>query len=117
MIRFSDTITISRAPAVVFAYLADFENVPRWNYATASTRRLNSGPVADHGDRVHAQDVPHGGGMLVHQCRRHWHSQRCRQPRGPELVHQPGQPPPRPPLGPSLHHHGQHGYRTLPREL
>jgi Polyketide cyclase / dehydrase and lipid transport len=46
MIRFSNTITISRPQPVVFAYLADFENVPRWNYAIASTRRLDPGPIA-----------------------------------------------------------------------
>ena len=50
MIRFSNTITIARAPAVVFAYLANFENLPRWNYAIASTRTLNPGPV-DVGSR------------------------------------------------------------------
>jgi uncharacterized protein YndB with AHSA1/START domain len=46
MIRFSNTITISRPPAVVFAYLANLENVRRWNYAIASTRKLDPGPVA-----------------------------------------------------------------------
>lgn len=29
----------------MFAYLADFENVPTWNYAIAETRKLSEGPV------------------------------------------------------------------------
>jgi Polyketide cyclase / dehydrase and lipid transport len=32
-------------PAVVFAYLADFENVPRWNYAIAETHKVTAGAV------------------------------------------------------------------------
>jgi uncharacterized protein YndB with AHSA1/START domain len=44
--RFTNTITIDRPPAAVFAYLADFENVPQWNYAIQQTRKLTDGPVA-----------------------------------------------------------------------
>ena len=29
----------------VFAYLADFENVPSWNYAIAETEKTSDGPV------------------------------------------------------------------------
>jgi hypothetical protein len=29
----------------VFAYLADLENLPRWNYAIEETRKITSGPV------------------------------------------------------------------------
>ncbi|HYU04762.1 MAG TPA: SRPBCC family protein [Jatrophihabitantaceae bacterium] len=43
--RFVNTITIDRAPSAVFAYLAEFENVPRWNYAIAETRKATDGPV------------------------------------------------------------------------
>jgi hypothetical protein len=43
--RFTNTITIDRQLAVVFAYLADFENLPRWNYAIGETRKLTTGPV------------------------------------------------------------------------
>src|SRR5262249_58687597 len=39
------TIPIARRPAEVFAYLAHFENVPRWNYAISDTRKTSSGPV------------------------------------------------------------------------
>ena len=43
--RFANTITIHRPPEVVFDYLAEFENVPNWNYAIAETRKTSAGPV------------------------------------------------------------------------
>ena len=43
--RFTNTITIDRQPAAVFAYLADLENLPRWNYAIRETRKITTGPV------------------------------------------------------------------------
>jgi uncharacterized protein YndB with AHSA1/START domain len=43
--RFQNTITIERSPAEVFAYLADFENIPTWNYAIVETRKISHGPV------------------------------------------------------------------------
>jgi uncharacterized protein YndB with AHSA1/START domain len=43
--QFTNAVTIRRSPPDVFAYLADFENVPRWNYAIAETRKASSGPV------------------------------------------------------------------------
>jgi carbon monoxide dehydrogenase subunit G len=42
---FENTITIHRAPEEVFAFLADFENVPKWNYAIDKTRKTSPGPV------------------------------------------------------------------------
>jgi uncharacterized protein YndB with AHSA1/START domain len=42
--RFTNTITIDRPPASVFAYLADLENLPAWNYALAETRQVSPGP-------------------------------------------------------------------------
>ena len=44
--RFTNTITIDRAQDAVFAYLADLENLPRWNYAIQETRKVSPGPVA-----------------------------------------------------------------------
>ena len=44
-VTFTNTITIDRAPADVFAYLSEFENIPRWNYAIAETRKISEGPV------------------------------------------------------------------------
>ncbi len=43
--KFTNTITINRQPADVFAYLADFENLPRWNYAISETRKMTAGSV------------------------------------------------------------------------
>ena len=42
--RFTNTITIESPPATVFAYLANLENLPQWNYALAETRQLTPGP-------------------------------------------------------------------------
>jgi hypothetical protein len=46
VIRFSNTIDIARAPADVFAYLADLEHTPEWNWAITRTRKVSPGPVA-----------------------------------------------------------------------
>ena len=43
--RFENTITIGRDRAEVFAYLADFENVPKWNYAIVETRNISDTPL------------------------------------------------------------------------
>ena len=48
--RFTNTVTIDRPAAAVFAFLADFENLPRWNYAIQETRKISAGPV-DVGSR------------------------------------------------------------------
>jgi uncharacterized membrane protein len=43
--RFTNVVEIRRPAEEVFAYLADFENVPRWNYAIESTTKVSEGPV------------------------------------------------------------------------
>lgn len=43
--RFVNTVDVGRPAEEVFAYLADFENVPEWNYAIESTTKLSGGPV------------------------------------------------------------------------
>jgi carbon monoxide dehydrogenase subunit G len=50
--RFTNTITIARRQDAVFAYLADLENLPAWNYAIQKTRKVTTGPV-DIGTRYH----------------------------------------------------------------
>ena len=45
METFKNTVTIRRTAEEVFAFLADFENVPRWNYAIESTTKVSPGPV------------------------------------------------------------------------
>lgn len=45
METFENTVTIRRPPDDVFAFLADFENVPSWNHAIESTTKTSAGPV------------------------------------------------------------------------
>lgn len=45
MPAFENTATIQRPAEEVFAFLADFENVPMWNYAIEDTRKMSAGPV------------------------------------------------------------------------
>jgi uncharacterized protein YndB with AHSA1/START domain len=44
-IRFENTIDIRVDRARVFAYLADIEHTPAWNWAIASSQKLTPGPV------------------------------------------------------------------------
>jgi carbon monoxide dehydrogenase subunit G len=43
--EFANTITIERPVQDVFEFLADFDNVPKWNYAIVETRKTSAGPV------------------------------------------------------------------------
>ena len=43
--RFTHTITIDRRPDAVFAYLADLEHLPDWNYAIQRTSKVTPGPA------------------------------------------------------------------------
>jgi hypothetical protein len=45
MPAFENTVTIQRPAGEVFAFLADFENIPRWNYAIEETKKASAGPV------------------------------------------------------------------------
>jgi uncharacterized protein YndB with AHSA1/START domain len=42
---FENTVMIRRPIEEVFAFLADFENIPKWNYAIVETRKVSEGPV------------------------------------------------------------------------
>ena len=55
MEAFKNAVTIQRTPEEVFTFLADFENVPKWNYAIESTTKVSPGPV--------------GMGTVYHQIR------------------------------------------------
>lgn len=44
--RFQNTVTINRTVEEVFAFLAEFENVPTWNDAIEQTIKTSPGPVA-----------------------------------------------------------------------
>ena len=43
--RFSNQITIGRPPHEVFEFVADPENIPKWNYAIEETKKTSGGPV------------------------------------------------------------------------
>lgn len=43
--RFRNTVMIRRSPREVFEFLADFENVPKWNDAIVETHKTSEGPV------------------------------------------------------------------------
>ena len=45
MQTFENTVTIQRPAEEVFAFLADFENTPMWNYAIEETSKTSPGPV------------------------------------------------------------------------
>ena len=45
MQAFENTVTIQRPAEEVFAFLADFENIPMWNYAIEETSKASAGPV------------------------------------------------------------------------
>jgi uncharacterized protein YndB with AHSA1/START domain len=45
MASFENTVIIQRPVEEVFSFLADFENVPKWNYAIVETRKTSPGPV------------------------------------------------------------------------
>ena len=45
MQTFENTVTIQRPADEVFAFLADFENIPKWNYAIDETHKTSAGPV------------------------------------------------------------------------
>jgi uncharacterized membrane protein len=44
MQTFQNTVTIHRPADEVFAFLADFENIPIWNYAIEETSKTSAGP-------------------------------------------------------------------------
>lgn len=46
MIEFENSILIERPIEVVFAFLAEFENVPKWNYFVREVRKTSAGPAA-----------------------------------------------------------------------
>ena len=42
---FENTVMIRRPIEEVFGFLADFENIPKWNYAIVETHKVSQGPV------------------------------------------------------------------------
>ncbi|MGH8823885.1 MAG: SRPBCC family protein [Jiangellaceae bacterium] len=58
MPTFVNTVVIHRRVEDVFAFLADFENVPRWNYAIVETRKTSAGPVGVGSTYRQTRSVP-----------------------------------------------------------
>lgn len=52
MIRFTTHIDIDRPTDEVFDFVADFENIPKWNYFVTRVDKLTAGPVTV-GTRFH----------------------------------------------------------------
>ena len=45
MLEFENTIRIDRPLDEVFAFLSDFENIPKWNYYVLEVRQLSESPM------------------------------------------------------------------------
>ena len=45
MLEFENTVYIDRPIGEVFAYLSDFENIPKWNYYVLDVRQLSESPI------------------------------------------------------------------------
>ena len=45
MLEFENTIPIDRPMDEVFAFLSDFENIPKWNYYVLEVRQLSEHPI------------------------------------------------------------------------
>src|ERR671913_1916967 len=45
MLKFENTIRIDRPVDEVFAFLSDFENIPKWNYYVLEVRQLSESPI------------------------------------------------------------------------
>ena len=45
MLEFEHSIQIDRPIEEVFAFLADFENIPKWNYYVLEVRKISGGPT------------------------------------------------------------------------
>jgi len=45
MLEFENTIRIERAVDEIFAFLSDFENIPKWNYYVLEVRQLSERPI------------------------------------------------------------------------
>ena len=52
MLAFENTIRIDRTVAEVFAFLSDFEHIPKWNYYVLEVRQLFDNPI-DAGTTYH----------------------------------------------------------------
>jgi len=61
METFQNTVTIARPPAEVFAFLADFGNIPAWNYAITQTTKTSPGPAGVGATYRQIRTIPRRG--------------------------------------------------------
>ncbi len=61
VIRFVNTIDIAREPSAVYAYLADLEHMPEWNWAVTSTEKPTPGAIAVGSRHRQQRSVPRRG--------------------------------------------------------
>jgi len=45
VLEFENTIAIERPIDELFAFLSDFENIPKWNYYALEVRQLSESPI------------------------------------------------------------------------
>jgi len=45
MLEIENTIRVERPISEVFEFLADLENIPKWNYYVLNVRKLSDGPI------------------------------------------------------------------------
>jgi hypothetical protein len=58
VISFENRVDIRRRVGDVFAFLAEFENVPTWNYAISETTKTSEGPVGVGSTYRQVRQVP-----------------------------------------------------------
>ena len=58
MATFQNTVTIARPAKEVFAFLADFGNIPAWNYAIARTVQTSPGQPGAGASYRQARTIP-----------------------------------------------------------
>jgi uncharacterized protein YndB with AHSA1/START domain len=59
MAAFQNTVTIARPAEEVFAFLADFGNIPAWNYAITQTTKTSPGPAGVGATYRQTRSIPH----------------------------------------------------------
>ena len=56
--KFHNTIVINKSQKEVFAYLAQLENLPKWNYAIRQTVKTAPGPVGTGSTYTQTRSLP-----------------------------------------------------------
>jgi Polyketide cyclase / dehydrase and lipid transport len=64
MDAFQNTVAIDRPADEVFAFLADLQNIPAWNYAIARTVQTSPGPAEAGATYRQARTMPRSSGEV-----------------------------------------------------